>query len=146
MAELLVQTNLLREENERLRIQLEATWAELLREPPRPLPPSSHGKGKEAVIPDDIDLPADDELSFGSSPLLRRSSSPNAAEAYSRKRPSRPLSQSISVARHRTRREPSVRLFLYRLKPLKITQLQEPYNSLIPMSLWIIWLAKIIFS
>ena len=40
----------------------------------------------------------------------------------------------------------SVRLFLYRLKPLKLTQLQEPYNSLIPMSLWIIWLAKIIFS
>ena len=39
-----------------------------------------------------------------------------------------------------------VRLFLYRLKPLKITQLQEPYNSLIPMSLWINWLAKIIFS
>ena len=40
----------------------------------------------------------------------------------------------------------SVRLILYRLKPLKITQLQEPYNSLIPMSHWIIWLAKIIFS
>ena len=38
-----------------------------------------------------------------------------------------------------------VRLFVYRLKPLKITQLQEPYNSLIPMSLWINWLAKIIF-
>ena len=40
----------------------------------------------------------------------------------------------------------AVRLFLYRLKPLKITQLHEPYNSLIPMSLWIIWLANIIFS
>ena len=36
----------------------------------------------------------------------------------------------------------SVRLFLYRLKPLKLTQLQEPYNSLIPMSLWMIWLLK----
>ena len=35
-----------------------------------------------------------------------------------------------------------VRIFLYRLKPLKLTQLQEPYNSLIPMSLWIIWLLK----
>ena len=40
---------------------------------------------------------------------------------------------------------PSVLLFLYRLQPLKITQLQDPYNSVIPMSLWIIWLAKIIF-
>ena len=35
-----------------------------------------------------------------------------------------------------------VHLFLYRLKPLKLTQLQEPYNSLIPMSLWMIWLLK----
>ena len=97
----------MREENERLRTRLEASRAEQSREPPRPFPPSRPGKGKEATIPDDIDLPADDELSSGSSPLPCRSPSPKAAEAHSRKRsPCRP-SRSISVTRHRTRRQPN---------------------------------------
>ena len=104
MAELRGQTNRLREENERLRAQLEASRAELSREPPPPFPPSHPGKGKEAALPD-IELPADDELSSGSSPLMRRSSSPNAAEAHSRKRSSRRPSQFVSVARYRTWRE-----------------------------------------
>ena len=82
MAELHEQTNRLREENECLRAQLEASRAVQSREPPRPFPPSRLGKGKEAATPDDIDLPPDDELSSGSSSLLRRSSSPNAAEAH----------------------------------------------------------------
>ena len=56
-------------------------------------------------MPDDIDLPEDDELSSGSSPLPRRSPSPNAAEAQSRKRPPRRSSQSTNVARYRVRRE-----------------------------------------
>ena len=37
--------------------------------PPRPFPPSRPSEGKEVAAPDDIDLPADDELSSGSSPL-----------------------------------------------------------------------------
>ena len=106
MAELCGQTNRMREENERLRAQLEAGWAELSREPPPPFPPSHPGKGKEAALPD-IDLPADDELSSGSSPLMRRSSYPNVAEAHSRKRPSRRPSRSVSVVKYRTWREPS---------------------------------------
>ena len=69
MAELHEQANRLREENERLWTQLEADRAEQLREPPRLLPPSCPGKGKEVAAPDDVDQPVDDELSFGSSPL-----------------------------------------------------------------------------
>ena len=38
---------------------------------------------------------------------MRRSSSPNAAEAHSRKRSSHRPSRSVSVAKYRTRREPS---------------------------------------
>ena len=107
MAELHEQANRLREENERLRNQLEAGRAEQLREPPCPLPPSCPGKGKVVDAPDNVDLPADDELSSGNSSLSRRSPSPNAAEAHSRKRPPRRPSRSISAARLRVRREPS---------------------------------------
>ena len=107
MDELRGQTNRLRDENERLQAQLEASWAVQSREPPRPFPPPRLGKGKEAATPYDIDLPADDELSSSSSPLLRRSSSPNAAKPHSRKRPSRRPSRSINTAIHRTQREPS---------------------------------------
>ena len=67
----------------------------------------SPSKGKETAASDDIDLPADDELSSGSSPLPRRSPSPNAAEAHSRKRPPRRSSWSVSIARRRVRREPN---------------------------------------
>ena len=107
MAELRVQAIRLREENERMRTHLEASRAEQSREPPRPFPLSRPGKGKEAAAPDDIDLPADDELSSGSSPLPCRSPSPNAVEAHSRKKPPCRPSRSISVARRRVRREPS---------------------------------------
>ena len=87
VAELHEQANRLREENERLRTQLEVGRAERSREPPRLLSPSRPGKGIEVAVPDDFDLPANDGLSFGSSPLPRRSPSLNAAEAHSRKRP-----------------------------------------------------------
>ena len=107
MAELHEQANWLREENERLRTRLEASRAKQSREPPRPFPPSRPGKGKEVATPDNIDLPADDELSSGSSPLPRRSPSSNAAEAQSRKRPPRRSSRFINVARRRVRTEPS---------------------------------------
>ena len=78
------------------------------REPPGPFPPSRPSKGKEVVAPDDVDLPADDELSSGSSPLPRRLPSLNAAEAHSRKRPPRRSNRSISVARRWVRREPNM--------------------------------------
>ena len=107
VAELRVQANQFREENERLRTQLEASQDEQSREPPRPFPPSRPSKGKEVAASDDIDLPADDELSSGISSLPRRSPSLNAAEAHSRKRPPRRPSRFISVARRRTRREPN---------------------------------------
>ena len=90
-----------------LRTQLEAGRAEQSREPPRQLPPSCPGKGKEVAAPDDVDLLADDELSSSSSPLPRRSLSPNAVEAHWRKRPPRLPSRSIIVARRRVQREPS---------------------------------------
>ena len=54
-----------------------------------------------------MDLPADDELSSGSSPLPRHSPFPNAAEAHSRKRSPHQSIQSLSVARRRVRREPN---------------------------------------
>ena len=107
MGELHEQANRLWEENEHLQTRLEAGWAEQLREPPRLFPHSRLGKGKEPAAPGNIDLPADDEPSSDSSPLTRRSPSPNAVEAQSRKRPPRRSSWSISVARHRVRTEPS---------------------------------------
>ena len=107
MAELLVLANQLREENERLRTNLEAGRAEQSREPSHPFPPSRPGKGKEVAAPDDIDQPTDDELSSGSSPLSCRPPSPSTTEAHLRKRPPRRPSRSISVARRRVRREPS---------------------------------------
>ena len=108
MAELHEQARQLREENERLRTQLEAGSAKQSREPPRPFPPSRPGKGKEAAALDDIDLPADDELSSGSSSLPRCSPSPNATKAHSRKRLPRRSSMSVSAARHRVLREPNM--------------------------------------
>ena len=107
MAELRVQANQLREENERLQTQLEASRVNQSREPPRPFPLSRPDKGKETAVPDDIDLPADDELSSSSSPLPRRSPSPNAAEAHSRKRPPCRPSRSVNITWCRVWREPS---------------------------------------
>ena len=51
----------------------------------------TRNRGKESVIPDDVDTSADDELSSGSSPSLSFSPTKNAREsvkAKSRKRPS----------------------------------------------------------
>ena len=99
--------NQLWEENEHLRTQLEAGRAGQSREPPHPFPPARTNKGKEVVTPDDVDLPTDDELYSGSSPLPRRSFSPSATEAHSRKRPPHRASRSIRVARLRARKEPN---------------------------------------
>ena len=107
-AELREQANQLREENERLRTQLEAVRTGQSRKAPCPFPPSRPNKGKEVVAPNDVDLPEDDELSSGSSPLPRRSPSQNVAEAHSRKRPPRRSNRSISVARRRAQKEPNM--------------------------------------
>ena len=87
MAELHEHADRLREDNERLRTWLEAFQAEKSRGPPHPLPPSRPDKGKEAVVPGDIDLPMDDELSSDNSSLPRRSPSLNATEVQFRKGP-----------------------------------------------------------
>ena len=105
VAELHEHANRLREDNESLRTRLEANQAEKSWGPPRPLPPSRPDKGKEATVPYNIDLPADDELSSDSSPLPRRSPSPNVVEAQSRKRPPHRHSRSINTAQRRVRRE-----------------------------------------
>ena len=107
MAELREQANRLREENERLRTQLEAGRAGQSREPPHPFTPSRPGKGKEVAMPDDVDLPTDDELSSSSSSLPRHSPSTNVVEAHSRKGRLVGPSRSISVARRQVQREPS---------------------------------------
>ena len=107
MAELHEQANWLWEENEHLRARLEVGRTKQSREPPLPFPHSCPGKGKEVAAPDDIDLPADDELSSSSSPLPHHFPSPNTAEAQSRKNPPRRSSRTISVARRRVQREPN---------------------------------------
>ena len=104
VAELREHANRLQEDNERLRTRLEACQADKSRGPPCPLPPSRPDKGKEAAVPDDINPPADDELSSDSSPLPQRSPSPNAVEAQFRKRPPRRPSRSISIAQRWVRR------------------------------------------
>ena len=105
VAELCEHANRLQEDNERLRTRLEACLTDKSRGPPRPHPLSHPDKDKEVVVPDDIDLPADDELSSDSSSLPRRSPPPNSAETQSRKRPPRRPSRSISIAQRRLRRE-----------------------------------------
>ena len=105
VAKLPEHANRLQEDNEHLRTWLEACQADKSRGPPRLIPSSRPDKGKEAAIPDDIDLPVDDELSSDSSPLPWRSPSLNAAEAQYRKRPPRRPSRSISTAQRRVQRE-----------------------------------------
>ena len=67
MAKLSDQANRLQQESDRLRTRLETNWG-----PTQPAPPVHLNKGKEPVIPDESDPPADDELSSGSSPLPNR--------------------------------------------------------------------------
>ena len=67
-------------------------------------------RGKELIIPDDVDTPTDDELSSSSSPYLSLSLAKNAREstkAKSRKRDSHLLafSNAVSGASSRARRE-----------------------------------------
>ena len=64
--------------------------------------PIAHNKGKEPIVPDDVNTPANDELSIRSSLSLSLSSTKNAQEstkAKSRKRPS-PLVMPLVVLKH----------------------------------------------
>ena len=72
--------------------------------------PITRNRGKEPIIPDDVDTPEDDELSSGSSPSLSLSPTKNAREsikARSHKRPSHhpAFSDVVSGASRRARRE-----------------------------------------
>ena len=74
----------------------------------------ARNKGKEPVIPVDVDTPTDDELSSYSSPSLSLSPTKNARDslkAKSDKRPSRhpAFSDSVSGTSCRARRETSRR-------------------------------------
>ena len=105
MAELREHANRFQQENERLRIHLETNQAENLQEAPQHVPPTQTNKGKELALPDHSDPSANDELSLGSSPLLRHSPPQSNAEAESRKRPPRHSSRAVSDTHHRTRRK-----------------------------------------
>ena len=70
----------------------------------------ARNRGKEPIIPNDIDTLADDELSLGSSPSLSPSPTKNARasiKAKSRKKPSHhpAFSDAISGISHRVRRK-----------------------------------------
>ena len=62
-------------------------------------------RGKEPILPGDSDAAADDELSFGCSPLLDLPPPKNNVEAESRKRPPCRSNCSISGMHRRVRRE-----------------------------------------
>ena len=66
----------------------------------------AYNKGKDPIVPHDVDTPTDDELSSASSPSLNLSTTKNT-RAKLHKRPShRPaFSNTISGTSHRARRE-----------------------------------------
>ena len=81
MAELCEHANRLQQENEFLRTRLETNQGENSRGPIHPAPQTQPNKGKEPILMGESDPPADDKLSFGSSPLLARSPPQNNIEA-----------------------------------------------------------------
>ena len=107
MAELQNHAASLQQENDCLRIGLEADRGENIRRRTHPAPPIQTSKGKEPILPGDSDPPADDELSSGSSPLPDLPPSQNNAEVESRMRPPYRSSRSVSGMRRRIRREVS---------------------------------------
>ena len=105
MVELRNRADLLQQENDRLRAHLEEDRGENARGSSHPTPPIKQNRGKEPTLPGDSDAIADDELSFGSSPLPDLSPPKNNVEAESRKRPPRSSSHSVNGMHHRVRRE-----------------------------------------
>ena len=101
MAELPNSSDSLQQENDRIRARLEEDRGENTRGRSHLAPPVKQNKGKEPILPSDSDAAADDELSFGSSPLPDLSPPKNNVEAESRKRPSRRSSHSVCGMYHR---------------------------------------------
>ena len=85
-------------ENDQLRAQIEKSrnLGKYVRDSGRVVHQITRNKGKELVIPDDVDTLEDDELSLSSSPSLSLSTAKNAREsikAKSHKKPSLTLLQ-----------------------------------------------------
>ena len=105
IAELRDRADHLQLENDRLGARLEKDQGENLRGSSHPAPPVKQNRGKEPILPGGSDAAADNELSFGSSPLHDLSPSKNNVESESRKRPLRRSSRSVSDMHRRVRRE-----------------------------------------
>ena len=73
MKELRNHVNHLQQENERLRTRLKTNRGDNSKGPIHPTPPAQPNKGKDPFLMGESDPLTDDELSFGSSPLLARS-------------------------------------------------------------------------
>ena len=106
----------LQRENDQLRTQIENSHdlGKEVRDGCQAVHPIARNRGKEPVIPDDVDTPIDDELSSGSSPSLSRLPTKNSwesAKPKSLKRPSyHPASNdAVSGASRRVRRDASRR-------------------------------------
>ena len=85
-----------------------------VRDGDRAVHPITRNKGKEPIIPNDVDTLANDELSSGNSPslsLLLTKNARESAKAKSHKRPSHhpAFSDVVSGASRRARRETSKR-------------------------------------
>ena len=74
----------------------------------------ARNRGKELIIPDDVNTPTDDELSSGSSPSLSLSLAKNARESTNAKSCKRPsyhptFNDVVSGASHKVKREVDMR-------------------------------------
>ena len=96
MAELQSRADHLQQENDRIRARLEGEQIENARGSSHPAPPVKQNKGKEPIRPDDSDAATDDELSYGSSPLLDLPPPKNNVEVESKKKPPRRSSRSVN--------------------------------------------------
>ena len=111
MKELQGHVERLQHENDQLRAQIEKSrdLGKDVQDNGRAMHPIARNRGKEPVIPDNVDTPANDELSSGSSPSLSLSPAKNARESIKakwHKKPSHYLAfnDAISDASRRARR------------------------------------------
>ena len=112
MKELQCHVERLQHENDQLRAQIEKSHdlGKDVRDSGRTLHPIPHNRGKEPIIPDDVDTPADNELFSSSSPSLSLSHAKNVREstkARSHKRSSHhpAFNDVVSDTFRRARRE-----------------------------------------
>ena len=109
MKELQDHAKRLQRENDRFRAQVEKRrdlGGRDVQDSSRALHPVPHNRGKEPIIPDEADAPADDELSSGSSPPLGLLLTKNTRARSHKRTLHRPtFSDAVSGASHRVRRE-----------------------------------------